>query len=141
MLTVVALEAESAELGQAPAVAAALAALARRQEVAVVCECGTCAEPHALTRELRAALPEFRVIGVRAGAEAGAEVELIGQLLERGALPVILVPEGGTATAATTLADKLSASALLRLVEPTLAGWGSRSRRRSQVTARLPVER
>jgi hypothetical protein len=138
MLTVVALDEGSTAPDQTAALAVALAALARRQEVAVVCDCLAPASSNRLTNDLRSALPARRIVGVHSGSSEypGAELELISQLLDRGAMPFVIVPPGGVAAAAALLADKLSASALLHLVEPGLAGTGRprrTGRRRSGV--------
>lgn len=136
MLTVVALEEGSTAPDQTADLAVALAALARRQEVAVVCECPAPEYSSRLTEDLRSALPAWRVVGVHAASNEypGSELELISQLLDRGAMPVVLVPPGGTAAAAAMLADKLSAAALLHLVEPGLAGTGPRRRTGRRLT-------
>jgi len=140
MLTVVALEAEATELGQVSAVAAALAMLARRQQIAVVSDRRAGGSPYRFTRELRAALPELRLVtvGGRTADSAADHLERIGGLLRRDAIPLILAPPGCTATVAATVADRFAATAVLRMAEPGVAGVGTgarlRGRRRSSQT-------
>lgn len=129
MLTIVALEAEATDIRQAPAVAAALAVLARRQEVAVVSDCRAFQPPYRLASELRAALPMLRLIdGSASMAHCQHQIDRIGALLQGGALPLVLAAPGCTASVTAMLADKLAANAVLRMTEPGLVGAGDGAR-------------
>jgi hypothetical protein len=156
MLTVVALPVPASDLSQVPVVASALARLAHRQELAVVYERGP-ADPDrpggtelsparlatALRAALRTALPDQRLVAVAPGPtdDPLADIELVGALLEEGVMPLVFAPPGETDAVAATLADKLSATALLRMVDPGLAGTGTGARLRARRGRPAPVVR
>jgi hypothetical protein len=118
MLTL--LTADSPLAGQADTINALVGLLRRHEAVLVVEDVDRCRQ---LVRLVRARLPRLRLLPLLADLPAGPDLDLVDELLESGAVPVIAVPDSTAEAVSQMLLARLRPDSVLRLGADG-NGWG-----------------
>jgi len=119
MLAVVAVDPVAVPSSEAERAVPALAAFPRRHEVILACTARTTGEIGRLMAALRGALPRFRFVALVAESTGTrpVDIHLLRDLLDEGAVPVVMVLAAAAVPVAASLAAIVDADALLRLAD------------------------